>query len=224
MTNEELIEQLKQRFPNKIEIIEGIMVSIWEIHELRLACENGFTEEQIADVISASKNGWQAMHAARMTILKLTRGVEAEIAMSKTDAVAIYPKFLDWEILDELPEGWRIDKTGSPLPCTVFITDGKSVLNGGKRALLRVKRTPPVNKPENSVANIPVANTAEIAHETIVESFPSRPVNDLARLKFKEQILKEIMFDLTVCEIESWDKKEYINEMKEMLNSINTQG
>lgn len=45
-------------------------------------------------------------------------------------------------------------------------------------------------------------------------------VNDLARLKFKEQILKEILFDLTVCEIEGWNKKEYINELKELLNEI----
>jgi hypothetical protein len=50
--------------------------------------------------------------------------------------------------------------------------------------------------------------------------FPAKSVNDLARLKFKEQILKEILFDLTVCEIEGWDKKEYINELKELLNEI----
>jgi DNA-directed RNA polymerase specialized sigma24 family protein len=30
------------------------------------------------------------------------------------------------------------------------------------------------------------------------------------------------MFDLMVCEIEKWDKKEYINEIKKMLNSIDT--
>ena len=38
----------------------------------------------------------------------------------------------------------------------------------------------------------------------------------------EEQLLKEIMFDLMVCEIENWDKKEYINELKKMLNGINT--
>ena len=30
------------------------------------------------------------------------------------------------------------------------------------------------------------------------------------------------MFDLMVCEIENWDKKEYINELKKMLNGIDT--
>jgi len=51
--------------------------------------------------------------------------------------------YRDWEILDEIPEGWKIDKTaGSPCRMTVFITDGKSVLKGQKRALLRVKAKP----------------------------------------------------------------------------------
>ena len=44
-----------------------------------------------------------------------------------------------WKILDELPQGWIIDKTaGSPLHNCVFITNGKSVLRGQKRALLKV--------------------------------------------------------------------------------------
>lgn len=50
--------------------------------------------------------------------------------------------------------------------------------------------------------------------------FPSKNVNDLARLKFQEQILKEIKFDLMVCEIENWDKREYINQLKELINSV----
>lgn len=49
-----------------------------------------------------------------------------------------------WEILDEIPDSWVIDKTaGSPAPRTVFITNGKSVLSGQqKRALLRVHPKP----------------------------------------------------------------------------------
>lgn len=46
-----------------------------------------------------------------------------------------------WDILEELPNGWIVDNTaGSPIKNTVFITNGKSVLNGQKRALLRVKK------------------------------------------------------------------------------------
>lgn len=48
-------------------------------------------------------------------------------------------KYRDWNILESLPDGWVIDNTaGSPAPNTVFITNGKSVLNGQKRALLKV--------------------------------------------------------------------------------------
>jgi hypothetical protein len=43
-----------------------------------------------------------------------------------------------WEIVEPLPEGWRIDyNAGSPLHGHVFIISG-SPLKGGKRALLRV--------------------------------------------------------------------------------------
>ena len=49
------------------------------------------------------------------------------------------PKYRDWDILETLPEGWVIDKyCGSPLYGFVFCTNGKSILNGGKRALVRV--------------------------------------------------------------------------------------
>ena len=53
--------------------------------------------------------------------------------------------------------------------------------------------------------------------------FPAKSVNRLARDRFKEQILKDILFDLTVCEIEGWDKLEYITELKKLINSIETE-
>jgi|BioPla2DNA2_1021312.scaffolds.fasta_scaffold383906_2 hypothetical protein len=49
-------------------------------------------------------------------------------------------EYRGWQIVDEMPEGWSIDKTcGSPLYGCVFITNGKSVLRGQQRKLLRVK-------------------------------------------------------------------------------------
>jgi hypothetical protein len=50
--------------------------------------------------------------------------------------------------------------------------------------------------------------------------FPAKNVNELARLKFQEKLLQEIRFDLMVCEIENWDKKEYINQLKCLINSL----
>jgi hypothetical protein len=51
-------------------------------------------------------------------------------------------KYRWWDIYDQLPDGWEIDKyAGSPAPNTVFITNGKSPFKGQKRALLRIKKS-----------------------------------------------------------------------------------
>ena len=50
-------------------------------------------------------------------------------------------KYKWWEILETMPDGWTIDKTtGSPLCGHEFITNGKSVLNNQKRALLKITK------------------------------------------------------------------------------------
>lgn len=134
-------------------------------------------------------------------------------------------KYRDWDILDEIPEGWVIDKlNGSPIRSTVFITNGKSPISGQcKRALLRLKFPKEVVNP----TVIDIKEIEEVVKPTTEKQeipyiFPSKTVNDLARLRFKEQLLKEIMFDLTVCDLEKWDKNQYINELKKLLNGIDT--
>lgn len=132
-------------------------------------------------------------------------------------------KYRDWDILDELPQGWVIDKTaGAPLVRTVFITNGHSLLSGlQKRALLRVEVAPTLYKEHNINIVTPFINSKNTEKESESYVFPAKPINDLARLKFKEKMLIEIKFDLAVCELEGWDKKEYINELKELLNEFN---
>ena len=125
-------------------------------------------------------------------------------------------KYRDWNILESLPDGWVIDNTvGSPAPNTVFITNGKSVLNGQKRALLKVCAKRDVFIPKNVIKQV-------VAKSETTEDipFPAKTVNTLARKKFQEQLLKEIQFDLMVCEIEGWDKTEYIKELQNLLNGI----
>lgn len=127
-------------------------------------------------------------------------------------------KYRDWEILDTLPEGWIVDNSaGSPVPRTVFITNGKSVLNGQKRALLKIKPEHPVTE---TVKTVDIPKVAPKEDKEPDYTFPAKSVNTLARKKFQEQLLKEIHFDLMVCEIEGWDKKEYIKELKKLINSI----
>ena len=133
-------------------------------------------------------------------------------------------KYRKWKIVETMPDGWSVDiYVGSPLAGHVFITNGKSPLNGQERKLLKIE---PKQEKSISKNDIPKVNhfveANRMIEKTEIPIFPAKTVNDLARLKFKEQLLKEIMFDLTVCEIENWDKKEYINEIKKMLNSIDT--
>lgn len=133
-------------------------------------------------------------------------------------------KYRDWDILEDLPQGWSIDKTaGSPAPNTVFITNGKSVVSGlQERALLKVEAKRDINTPKNEIVKNHFVEANKMVEKTETPIFPAKTVNVLARLKFKERLLKEIMFDLMVCEIENWDKKEYIKELKKIINSIDT--
>jgi hypothetical protein len=48
----------------------------------------------------------------------------------------------------------------------------------------------------------------------------AKKFNRLAREKMKQNILSDILIDLTVCEIEGFDKKEYIKEIQILINSI----
>jgi hypothetical protein len=128
-------------------------------------------------------------------------------------------KYKDWDIYDEIPENWIIDKTvGSPLAYTVFITNGKSVLNGQKRALLKIK--PKFDNVVKHTEKIKNDILPDVDNEIDDYIFPAKTVNDLARLKFKKNLLNEILFDLSVCEIENWDKKEYIKELQTLLNDF----
>jgi len=126
-------------------------------------------------------------------------------------------KYKDWYVLDEMPEGWVIDKTaGSPYPSSVFITNGKSPLNGQKRAILKVDS----NYTEKAYNSIPKPTVKE--NLTVQDDYvsPAKDVNELARKKFQEQLLQEIRFDLMVCKLEGWDKSEYIKQLQTLLNSF----
>ena len=127
-------------------------------------------------------------------------------------------KYRDWSIYDDMPEGWVVDKTaGAPAPFTIFITNGKSIFSGEQqRALLRVR---PVDNP--LPAPPPVSAVApEKEPAQIKPPFPAKSANDLARARAKAQLLRDIQVDLTVCELEGWDKLEYIRELQALINSF----
>lgn len=58
-----------------------------------------------------------------------------------------------------------------------------------------------------------------------VELIPATPetrkaLNRLAREQIKLRLLADIRFDLAVCEIEGWDKAEYLSEIKNMIDEL----
>ena len=56
--------------------------------------------------------------------------------------------------------------------------------------------------------------------EVVIDATYVRTVNDLARKKFEQRLLNDLMVDLMICEIEGWCKMEYIRELRRLLASI----
>ena len=55
-------------------------------------------------------------------------------------------KYKYWDILEEMPENWKVDKTASPLFKHVFIINGSCPFTSTKRALIHISN---VNKNNN---------------------------------------------------------------------------
>lgn len=54
----------------------------------------------------------------------------------------------------------------------------------------------------------------------IPDKSTAKALNDLARHKTILRLLGDIRMDMEICEIEGWDKMEYINQLKELLDSF----
>ena len=127
--------------------------------------------------------------------------------------------YTNWQLFDDMPNGWTIDKTcGSPLAGYVFINNGISILRGGKRALLRVR--PPQQQLRLDAPAISKMETTADESPKVEHPYPARTVNELARERFKLQLLNDIRCDLMICELEGWGKMEYINEIRRLVNEI----
>ena len=82
---------------------------------------------------------------------------------------------------------------------------------------------------------LPAANAAEVMTQCAAKPSPQSPwttyapesarsVQELARARAKQQLLTDIRMDMTICEIEGWDKKEYLSELRDMINQLGTGG
>ena len=61
---------------------------------------------------------------------------------------------------------------------------------------------------------------AKVGSAVIIDTNCASSLNRLAREQMKLKLLEDIRMDLIICEIEGWDKMEYINELNELVNSF----
>jgi len=47
-----------------------------------------------------------------------------------------------------------------------------------------------------------------------------KALNTLAREQLKLKLLNDIRLDIEVCKIENWDYREYLSELKEIIDSF----
>ena len=130
-----------------------------------------------------------------------------------------------WPLIDELPSGWSFAaQCGSPLTGYAFAMSA-SPLRGGVTALVRVCK-PQMQMVSDNQAHVTKPDpckqvaTKTASNGSYYDPQHAKTVNELARQKFKQRILNDILVDLTICEIEGWCKREYINELRELINSL----
>lgn len=51
----------------------------------------------------------------------------------------------------------------------------------------------------------------------------SKALNRLARQQMIERLYRDILIDMAVCEIEGWDKMEYIKDLQEVINHFGSE-
>ena len=104
------------------------------------------------------------------------------------------------------------------------MTNGKSVFDGQKRALLclTVRQKTLFDQVEAHAPSKPPVEFGETQKRPppAVDPATARTVNELARQRFKQRLLGDILVDLMICEIEGWCKLEYIRDLRKLINSI----
>lgn len=132
-----------------------------------------------------------------------------------------------WPILDEMPAGWILaPAVGSPVAGCVVISNGKSVISGQQqRALLAVRpRQSSLFDPDERAPTCQPAAAEPAAPAKPEDPATAQTVNEFARARLKHKLLADILVDLMICEIEGWCKREYIRDLRALLNGIALDG
>lgn len=54
----------------------------------------------------------------------------------------------------------------------------------------------------------------------ILDKETTKKLNELARHQQIVRLLADIRTDMMICELEGWDKMEYVNQLRTLLNSL----
>lgn len=57
----------------------------------------------------------------------------------------------------------------------------------------------------------------------LLEEGAAPRLNQLAREQMKHKLLTDILIDLTICEVEGWDKTEYLKDLHKLIDSLTPQ-
>ena len=61
---------------------------------------------------------------------------------------------------------------------------------------------------------------AKAGSAVIIDTNCAPSLNRLAREQMKLKLMQDIMRDMMVCEMEGWNKMEYLNELKELIDGF----
>jgi len=149
---------------------------------------------------------------------QLTLKIDKDASRRSMERIVVHSSLPRMERFDALPNGWKLDRSwGSPEYGWEPICNGKSLLNGGRKGLLKVEK--PTVKESLTVAITPPEPEPERIDLTPSEiKVAAKITNDLARAKFKEKLLQELMVDLMVCKIEGWSITDYISDLKTLID------
>lgn len=78
-----------------------------------------------------------------------------------------------------------------------------------------LERIVPIEEVFENDCNLSVSTYVQ--PEVIKEPFDAKLQQELARNNFKKKLINEINFDKMVCQMEGWDYKEYLLELKEII-------
>lgn len=139
------------------------------------------------------------------------------VDISKTEIT----KYKHWDVYPFMPDGWREDKSvGSPLHGHVVAVNQHNFLSGKqKRGLVPVHVKQSDIQPSFDLKE-PYRKVEKSKPPVLIDENYRKTVNELARKKFQHQMLKDIQVDLMVCELEGWDKMEYLKEICYLINGL----